>query len=341
MANENVKENVEVQENAHPRTPEEIALRSKIAKEMAEKVAQGKAVWQTNPEHRNKMHMPVNPRTGNYFRSGTAVVLMQKQFELGQADNRWISVKGLNAMKYHYQKENKGQELEIFPQKGTKAISIISGGKEAKYFNYSELTGKDMAKLDAKYPMQKYDAVKDAYGEKMLDYLDFKSSDRAAEKGKAVVPLTSENFWRMSNWAYQSVEKDAARTAEYRNSVAAEISPYLPAFEKRLDAIKAVDVSKQAKSPEEFFMASMAKRLHERTSDRYYVDFAARMAKLHGTPDAKIAKMIDNLAPESAKDPLRDKKGQQKFSSVVLDRLAKDKNLQKQIDDQSKKSAAR
>ena len=183
MANENTT----IQK--YEMTAEEAALRNELASSMADKAAKGEAVWQVKKEDRPIMHMPVNPRTGNYFQNGTALMLMQAQYEMKTADNRWISARALNVMKA---KEGK----DVFVNKDEKAVTLVSGGKPVKYFNYSQIHGKDVPNS-----IEIIDKSMDAMGERMLNYMDFKAN--TAQK-KAEV--TKDNFWELGRKAHYSAK---------------------------------------------------------------------------------------------------------------------------------------
>ena len=303
---------------------EEMAVRNEIAGNIASKVAEGKAVWQVPKDERPIMHMPVNPRTGNYFQNGTALVLMQAQYDMKTADNRWISSKALNMLR---EKEGK----DIFINKGEHAHTIVSGGKAAKMFNYSQLHGKDLPNS-----LEIIDKTKDSLGEKMLNYMSFKAND-AREKAE----VTKENFWELGRKAnYDAICYAAKLQADLDKSMSV-FKDAMPEFEKRLAAIKGFDRKAEPKNEEDRFMRSMANSLEFEPDKKNYVIKAAASALINQVPEKTVIKMIDKFAPEAAKDAVKMEQGKGKYSKFVMDTLGEDKVLQAKIAEGKNKSAAR
>jgi hypothetical protein len=315
MANETTKYQV---------TEEEKALREELASNMAAKVAEGKAVWQVSKDERPIMHMPVNPRTGNYFQNGTALMLMQAQFEKKTADNRWISAKALNTLQG---KEN----LDIMPKKGETAFTIVSGGKPVKYFNYSQLVGKDVPNS-----IEIVDKSKDSLGESMLNYMQFK-----ATQAKETASVTKENFWELAKKAQYSATCFVQKMQTELEKSMSVYKDAMPEFEKRLAAIKNYDKEATPKSNKEIFMNSMAWSITRNPDKHDYVMKAAASALIKQVPEKTVIKLIDTYAPEAAKDTIKQENGKGRYSKFVMDTLRKDKMLQAKIEAGKTKSAAR
>ncbi|MBO6293226.1 MAG: hypothetical protein J6N51_13385 [Selenomonas sp.] len=299
-----------------------------LADEMSRKAARGEAVWQAPKDERPIMHMPVNPRTGNYFQNGKALVLMQAQYEMKTADNRWISARALNVLR---KKEGK----DIIPKKGEHAIIIPSGDKDnprsVAYFNYSQLHGKDLPKS-----IEIIDKTKDSLGEKMLNYMRFKAND-AKEKAE----VTKENFWELGRKAnYDAICYSAKLQTELDKSMSV-FKDAMPEFENRLAAIKGFDRKAEPKNEEDRFMRSMANSLEFEPDKKNYVIKAAASALINQVPEKTVIKMIDKFAPEAAKDAVKMEQGKGKYSKFVMDTLGKDKVLQAKIAEGKNKSAAR
>ena len=303
---------------------EEKALREELANNMAAKAAEGKAVWQVSKDERPIMHMPVNPRTGNYFQNGTALMLMQAQFEKNTADNRWISAKALNTLQG---KEN----LDIMPKKGETAFTIVSGGKPVKYFNYSQLIGKDVPN-----GIEIVDKSKDSLGESMLNYMQFK-----ATQAKETASVTKENFWELAKKAQYSATCFVQKMQTELEKSMSVYKDAMPEFEKRLAAIKNYDKEATPKSNKEIFMNSMAWSITRNPDKHDYVMKAAASALIKQVPEKTVIKLIDTYAPEAAKDTIKQENGKGRYSKFVIDTLRKDKMLQAKIEAGKTKSAAR
>ena len=318
MANENTTT------QKYEMSEEEMAVRNEIAGNIASKATEGKAVWQVPKDERPIMHMPVNPRTGNYFQNGTALVLMQAQYDMKTADNRWISSKALNMLR---EKEGK----DIFINKGEHAHTIVSGGKSAKMFNYSQLHGKDLPNS-----LEIIDKTKDSLGEKMLNYMHFKAND-AKEKAE----VTKENFWELGRKANYDAICYAAKLQTELDKSMSVFKDAMPEFENRLAAIKGFDRKAEPKNEEDRFMRSMANSLEFEPDKKNYVIKAAASALINQVPEKTVIKMIDKFAPEAAKDAVKMEQGKGKYSKFVMDTLGKDKVLQAKIAEGKNKSAAR
>jgi len=299
-----------------------------LADEMSRKAARGEAVWQVPKDERPVMHMPVNPRTGNYFQNGKALVLMQAQYEMKTADNRWISARALNVLR---KKEGK----DIFPKKGEHAITIPSGDKDnprsAAYFNYSQLRGKDLPKS-----LEIIDKSMDAMGERMLNYMDFKAN--TAQK-KAVV--TKENFWELGRSAHYSAKCFVQKMQTELEKSMSVFKDAMPEFENRLAAIKGFDKNAEPKTPDDMFMRSMAWNLARNPDRNDFAIKAAGYALIKQIPEKTVIKLIDKYAPEAAKDAIKQEQGKVKYSAFVMDVLKKDKTLPAKIAEGKNKSAAR
>ena len=299
MANENAATTI------YEMSAEEIALRNELAGAMVNKAAEGKAVWQVPKEERPIMHMPVNPRTGNYFQNGTALLLMQAQFEQKTADNRWISARALNVLK---EKEGK----EIFVKKDEAAVTIVSGGKPVKYFNYNQLHGKDVPN-----------------GIEIVD----KAKDKAE--------VTRANFWALAKKANFSATCFVQKMQTELEKSMSVFKDAMPEFEKRLDAIKNYNKEAKPKTEDEIFMNSMAWSMFRNPDRRDYVMKAAASALIKQVPEKTVIKLIDKYAPEAAKDAVKQEQGKGKYSAFVMGVLKKDKVLEAKIAEGKNKSAAR
>ena len=305
-------------------TPEGLALREELAGAMAAKVAEGKAVWQVDKNDRAIMHMPINHHTGNYFQSGNALLLIQAQHEKGTADNRWISTK---ALKYLEEVEHK----DIKTKKGEIATTIVSGGKPAKYFNYSQLWGKDVPN-----GIEIVDKTKDTVAEYMLNYMVFKKS-QAKEKAE----VTKENFWELAGKAMKSATAFAQKIKTELDEKMSLYEPAMPEFEKRLDAIKSFDREAKPKNNEDLFMQKMSWNLIRRPEKNNYAFKAAASLLIKQVPEKEVSKLIDKYAPEAAKDAIKMEQGEASYSKYVMGVLKKDKMLQQKIAEEKNKSAAR
>ena len=333
MANENEKvemteavvEEKAPQKNAtepakHEMNADEAKLRKEIGASMAGKVQRGAAVWQIPLEERRTLHLPVNPNTGNYFQSGTALQLMQAQHDMDTSDNRWISQAAINRM----QKE--GKDIQI--RKGS-AVQVVSNHKPINMFNYSQLSGKDVPKPEST-PV--FNHTKDAYGEAMLEYMAHKMSAKASSPET----VTAENFFDLGRKAYARAEINAKQREAYRKDYAAKAEPYLEEYGKRLDAIKAIDPEKfQPKEAEDYFMLAMSNSLRQGEEKKwrqgnYYVYDAVKASLLKKVPPKKVAGFIEKLAPEAAKDPVKAELGSVPYSEFVMNKLKDDKEFQKQ-----------
>ena len=303
---------------------EEIALRNELAGAMVNKAAEGKAVWQVPKEERPIMHMPVNPRTGNYFQNGTALLLMQAQFEQKTADNRWISARALNVLK---EKEGK----EIFVKKDEAAVTIVSGGKPVKYFNYNQLHGKDVPN-----GIEIVDKAKDSLGESMLNYMQHKTT-----KAKDKAEVTRANFWALAKKANFSATCFVQKMQTELEKSMSVFKDAMPEFEKRLDAIKNYNKEAKPKTEDEIFMNSMAWSMFRNPDRRDYVMKAAASALIKQVPEKTVIKLIDKYAPEAAKDAVKQEQGKGKYSAFVMGVLKKDKVLEAKIAEGKNKSAAR
>ncbi len=318
MANENTTT------QKYEMSAEEIALREELAGAMASKAAEGKAVWQVPKDERPIMHTPVNPRTGNYFQNGTALVLMQAQFEQKTADNRWISAKALNVLK---EKEGK----DIFVKKGAAAVTIVSGAKPVKYFNYSQLHGKDVPN-----GIEIVDKTKDSLGESMLNYMQYK-----ATQAKDKAEVTKENFWELGKKAQYSATCFVQKMQTELEKSMSVFKDAMPEFENRLANIKGFDKQAEAKTDDDRFMRSMAWNLAKNPDKNDYVMKAAAAALIKQVPEKTVIKLIDKYAPEAAKDAVKQEQGKGKYSAFVMGVLKKDKMLEKKIAEGKNKSAAR
>lgn len=303
---------------------EEIALRDGLASSMADKASKGEAVWQVPKDERPIMRTPMNPRTGNYFQNGTALMLMQAQFEKKTADNRWISVRAMHVLQ---EKEGK----DIFPKKGETAVTIVSGGKPVKFFNYSQLRGKDLPSS-----IELVDKTKDSLGESMLNYMQFK-----ATQAKDKAEVTKDNFWELGKKAQYSAQCFVQKLQTELEKSMSVFKDAMPEFENRLAAIKSFDKNAEPKNNEEMFMRSMAWNLARNPDRNDYVMKAAASALIKQVPEKTVIKLIDNFAPEAAKDAVKQEQGKSKYSSFVMGVLKKDKVLEKKIAEGKNKSAAR
>lgn len=302
----------------------EIELKNELAADMASKAAEGKAVWQVPKDERPIMHTPVNPRSGNYFQNGTALILMQAQYEKKTADNRWISAKALNVLR-------EKEKLDIAPSKGETATRVVSGGKVVPYFNYSQLHGKDLPR-----GIEIIDKTKDSYGEYMLNYMAFKPT-QAKEKTE----VTKETFWDLGKKAQYSAMCFAEKLKNELEQSMSVFEPVMPEFEKRLNAIKQFDRNAKPKNNEEQFMHSMAWSLTRNPEKNNFVMKAAASALIKQVPEKEVIKLIDKLAPEAAKDSVKLEQGKTKYSAFVMGALKQDKELAKKIEAGKNKSVAR
>ena len=360
---------VKEEKKAYVMTDEEKAFRAEVGKAMADKVAQGKAVWQTELAKRPTMHLPLNPNTGNYFQNGTALMLMQAQFELGTPDNRWISSKALYAMHERTKEaraeakalkeqievakqsnqdttalEDRLQEVrkdikDVIIRKGeASVVSIIQNHKPIKMFNYSQLDGRDV-------PTQivMVDRTKDHYGEQMLKYMNHKASEKASQPEQ----VTAENFFDLARKAYANIDMFIRQQREQREDYAAKSEPYLAEYDKRLEAVKAIDPETfKPKKAEEHFMLAMAEGLKKSQSDgrvsNGYVYSAVKKCLLHNVAEKKIKEFIDKLVPVAAKDPAKAEVGIEPYRETVFKKLGEDKRFQQELEAarQSKSKAA-
>ncbi len=318
MANENTTN------QKYEMSAEEVALRNELAGAMASKAAEGKAVWQVPKEERPIMHMPVNPRTGNYFQNGTALMLMQAQFEKKTADNRWISAKAMYTLQ---KKEGK----DIIPKKGEHSVTIVSGGKPVKYYNYSQLTGKDVPN-----GIEIVDKTKDSLGENLLNYMQFKAT-QAKEKAE----VTKENFWELGKKAQYNATCFVQKLQTELEKSMSVFKDAMPEFENRLAAIKGFNKEAEPKTNDDAFMRSMAWNLAKNPDRNDYVMRAAASALIKQVPEKTVIKLIDKYAPEAAKDAVKQEQGKGKYSAFVMGVLKKDKMLEKKIAEGKNKSAAR
>ena len=291
-------------------TEKELEARQKLSKEMADKAAQGKAVWQIDKKDRPVMHLPVNPHSGNHYTGANAILLMQAQAELNTSDNRWVPAKVVSAMM--------NSKKDVYPKKGTKSISIVSGGEETKMFNYSQLGGKELTNV-----IDLTDA-KNAYAEDMLAHNTFDKVD------------LEKSFWITAKNVYQNTDKKFKANEAKKTEYAEKSAAYEGDFNKRLDEIKAVDVSKKAPTSEpKRFIHYMAQAYQANPERNDYVMKAARQGLIDGMTKSHVKQYVTKFAPEAAKDPAKT----DKYSNYVMGVMDKDQNLQAEL--KNAKTAAR
>lgn len=291
-------------------TEKELAARQKLSKEMADKATQGKAVWQLDKKDRPVMHLPVNPHSGNHYTGANAILLMQAQAELNTSDNRWVPAKVVYAM----MNSNK----DVYPKKGTKSISIVSGGEKTKMFNYSQLGGNELTNvIDLTDP-------KNAYAEDMLAHNTFDKVD------------LEKSFWFTAKNVYQNTEKKFNAKEAMKTDYVERAAAYEGEFNKRMDQIKAVKVSQKAPTGEAkrfiYYMAQAYQAAPERND---YVMKAARQGLIDGMSKSHVKQYVTKFAPEAAKDPAKT----DKYSKYVMEAMDKDQSLQVEL--KSAKKAAR
>lgn len=298
------------------------ALRKETLEHFKELVKEGKAVWQIaqaekakDPENYIPRQAPVNPFTPKgprYYESYNALLLMQAAEERGIKDPRW-------ATQYHVRK---AEDMNF--KKGSKAVKTFHFDPEKKevsttnLFNCAELYGKGIPS-----GIEVYHKDKAVLGDLMLQNL------HVDEKNIEDLPkLAKEAYHKAVEIQKQAIEEKKAE----------QYAPYMEEFNKRLEAIKAIDLSKKPSSNDKKrFIQTMARFYQEDPSRKDYVIKAAKEFTLAGCDEQTLTSLISKAAPEAAKDPA--KKGT--YAHFVSNMIAKDKNFQKELSDVKARQTAR
>jgi hypothetical protein len=185
-------------------------------------------------------------------------------------------------------------------------------------FNYSQLGGKELTNV-----IDLTDA-KNAYAEDMLAHNTFDKVD------------LEKSFWITAKNVYQNTDKKFKANEAKKTEYAEKSAAYEGEFNKRLDEIKAVDVSKKAPTSEpKRFIHYMAQAYQANPERNDYVMKAARQGLIDGMTKSHVKQYVTKFAPESAKDPAKT----DKYSNYVMGAMDKDQNLQAEL--KNAKTAAR
>lgn len=298
------------------------ALRKETLEHFKELVKEGKAVWQIaqaekakDPEHYIPRQAPVNPFTpkgARYYESYNALILMQAAEERGIKDPRW-------ATQYHVRKT---EDMNF--RRGSKAVKTFHFDPEKKevsttnLFNCAELYGKAIPS-----GIEVYHKDKAQLGDLMLQNL------HVDEKNIEDLPkLAKEAYHKAVEIQKQAIEEKKAE----------KYAPYMEEFNKRLETIKAIDLSKKpSTNDKKRFIQTMAKYYQADPSRKDYVIKAAKDFTKAGCDEQTLTGLISKAAPEAAKDPA--KKGT--YAHFVSNMIAKDKTFQKELADAKAQQAAR
>lgn len=298
------------------------ALRKESLEHFKELVKEGKAVWQIaqaekakDPENYIPRQAPVNPFTPKgprYYESYNALLLMQAAEERGIKDPRW-------ATQYHIRK---AEDMNF--KKGSKAVKTFHFDPEKKevsttnLFNCAELYGKGIPS-----GIEVYHKDKAALGDLMLQNLH-------------VDETNIEDLPKLAKEAYHKAVEIQKQAIEEKK--AEKYAPYMEEFNKRLEAIKAIDLSKKPSSNDKKrFIQTMAKFYQEDPSRKDYVIKAAKEFTMAGCDEQTLTGLISKAAPEAAKDPA--KKGT--YAHFVSTMMAKDNTFQKELADAKAQQAVR
>jgi Domain of unknown function (DUF1738). len=283
--------------------PEDIRLKQEIQEEFREKITtqfitamqDRTAVWQDEKDI--PLHMPVNPISEKYFQNANAMILLQRQHDLGTTDSRWVQ-------------QNQIERVNGFINKGEKATVIETKSKDGKtgytrYFNFSQMHPKDKTKPFE--PLEIYDKKMDQCASEMLDHSKVFTVDTLMESKDA--------FFEMARNVYR-----VAYVMAHENNAVKE------AVENRIKAIQEISLEKKARIPSERFLQECKKALEKNPDSKGFVVEAAKALLLEGVySKTKIKALITQHAPGAARDG---ESKSSKYSEYVFNGLEKDTKFQ-------------
>ena len=145
-----------------------------------------------------------------------------------------------------------------------------------------------------------------------------------------------EDLPKLAKEAYHKAVEIQKQAIEEKK--AEKYAPYMEEFNKRLETIKAIDLSKKpSTNDKKRFIQTMAKYYQADPSRKDYVIKAAKDFTKAGCDEQTLTGLISKAAPEAAKDPA--KKGT--YAHFVSNMIAKDKTFQKELADAKAQQAAR
>lgn len=297
-------------------TPEEKQFQEEIGKEIEEKIKQGKMVWQTDRADRKTIHTPIYAANKQDARSATALLMMQKQFELDTFENRWVTDRTL-AKKTFKVKENE------------KPLMIISNHEKIAVYNYSQLEG-----VPKQTEKDRPSREVNRHAELMIDRIKY-----LTEKETKPLNVTKDNFFTVAYHAYKRATEKSKEMEDYIAKENEKDKQCLEDFKSRLDVVKNTDLSKTPKGIEAKFVHDMAQAYQENPERKNYVFKAAAKALLGKAKEEKVKEMIIKYAPEAAKDPIKQRKNKDMnpYSDFVVETLKKDDKFQKAYKEMTQK----
>ena len=206
--------------------------------------------------------LPNSKGSRNPFRNENAAILMQATLDKGLDDPRWISA-------------NQVKEMGAYIQKGEKATLIVRRNPETKepaglvsYFNVSQLSKRDQAKIEAASPGKYRDTIAQNFADYLYKNISF---DRDL----------SEQFTEASAHAYKAAKELDQSWAE-----------------KRIAAIDGVNLREKPETLEMRLMQE-AKRIRKTDPDvkNYMYKATVAVLKEGKYKDGDIAKALMKVSP--------------------------------------------
>lgn len=282
-------------------------FREKITTQFITAMQENSAIWQ-NPKD-TATHMPVNPISEKYFQNANAMILLQRQHDLGTTDSRWVQ-------------QSQIEKVNGFINKGEKATVIETKSKDGKtgytrYFNFSQMHPKDQTKPFE--PLEIYDKKMDQCASEMLEHSNVFTVDALMESKDA--------FFEMARNVYR-----VAYVMAHENSAVKE------AVEARIKAIQEVNLDKKTRIPSERFLQECKKSLQRNPDSKGFVVEATKTLLLEGTySKTKIKGLITQHAPGAARDG---ESKSSKYSEYIFAGLEKDTKFQQELKKAQKEAAA-
>lgn len=312
---------------------------------LQKRIAEGKSIFAADIKTREPVkEVPFSATSRHAFESANLALLLDSAYEKGFKNPRWVSQSAIKALQ---EKAHKKISIKA-GEKSTKLFNANTGFYKT-YFNVEQLKGDDVKELaSAELALKDFDRnihkgmlvddvikIINATPEQFLQHNQLKE----LAKGKDF----AEKFVQTCRDDYRNAAKNADHTRQEKKELSPDQLKCKEEFNKRLDAIKAVDLTKpEPKRGDQKFVYKMAKALSEHPKNKDYAIKAMQEMLLEGKQASNIKGLVTRFAPMAAYDSEHLKKEDgKKYSAYVDEAIKADKNFQKQLSEAKSKEASR